>query len=228
MAWLKIAHATGIGRSAVRLINTDDHGRMNLKLLQETVAADIHKNFVPVLIAATAGTTNAGMIAPLKPCREIARQYDTWFHVDAACSGALIANDNHRDCLDGIEQADSITIDAHKWFATTMRAGMFLTRSIDRRDVRSFTNVKQKLGRLRLTDTVRRYIQFEMAAWPGSLRLTSVLSGLSISSSIWYRQPKPTTRSRGRPKAPFDGAQVAVIQGSSDRYPYLGYKRLAV
>ncbi|MYC24914.1 MAG: aminotransferase class V-fold PLP-dependent enzyme [Gammaproteobacteria bacterium] len=127
MAWLKIAHATGIGRSAVRLINTDGHGRMNSNSLQEAIAADFQQNFVPILIAATAGTTNAGMIDPLKQCSEIARQYGTWFHVDAAWGGALIANDSHRDCLNGIEQADSITIDAHKWFATTMGAGMFLT-----------------------------------------------------------------------------------------------------
>ena len=67
-----------------------------------------------------------------------------------------------------------------------------------------------------------------MAAWPGTLRLTSVLSELGISSSTWYHQPKPATRARGRPKVPLDGTQVAVIQSLSDRYPYWGNKRLAV
>ena len=67
-----------------------------------------------------------------------------------------------------------------------------------------------------------------MAAWPGSLRLTSVLAELGISSSTWYHQPKRATRSRGRPKVPLDGAQAAVIHSLSDRYPYWGYKRLAV
>lgn len=127
LAWLKIAHATGIGRNAVRLIATDGHGRMNPRALQEAIAADIGKGCVPVMIAATAGTTNAGMIDPLTPCGELARRHGVWFHVDAAWGGALVASAVHRKALDGIERADSVTIDAHKWFATTMGAGMFLT-----------------------------------------------------------------------------------------------------
>lgn len=127
LAWLKIAHASGIGRNAVRLIATDGHGRMNPRDLQEVVAADIGKGCVPVMIAATAGTTNAGMIDPLIPCGDLARRHGAWFHVDAAWGGALVASKVHRKSLDGIGRADSITIDAHKWFATTMGAGMFLT-----------------------------------------------------------------------------------------------------
>ena len=131
MAWLKIAHATGIGRSAVRLIATDGHGRMNPGDLREAIATDIARGCVPVMIAATAGTTNGGMIDPLTPCGDLARHHGMWFHVDAAWGGALIASDDHRGFLDGIGRADSITIDAHKWFATTMGAGMFLTSRPD-------------------------------------------------------------------------------------------------
>jgi glutamate/tyrosine decarboxylase-like PLP-dependent enzyme len=82
----------------------------------------------PVMIAATAGTTNAGMIDPLVPCVEIATRFDLWFHADAAWGGGLIASDRFRGRLAGIERADSVTIDAHKWFATTMGCGMFFTR----------------------------------------------------------------------------------------------------
>ena len=80
------------------------------------------------MIAATAGTTNAGMIDPLSACAELARSNDLWYHVDAAWGGALIASDRRRKVLFGIERADSVTIDAHKWFATTMGCGMFITR----------------------------------------------------------------------------------------------------
>ena len=81
------------------------------------------------MIAATAGTTNAGMIDPLAACGELARKaLACWFHVDAAWGGALIASDRLRSVLSGIEDADSVTIDAHKWFATTMGCGMFITR----------------------------------------------------------------------------------------------------
>jgi glutamate/tyrosine decarboxylase-like PLP-dependent enzyme len=80
------------------------------------------------MIAATAGTTNAGMIDPLLDSARLARSANTWYHVDAAWGGALIASERLHHVLNGIEQADSITIDAHKWFATTMGCGMFITR----------------------------------------------------------------------------------------------------
>src|SRR6267142_3790729 len=114
LAWLKIAHQAGIGRSAVRLVATDGCGRMDANALNHTLNSDCDRGCVPIMIAATAGTTNAGMIDPLVACAEIARSYRLWYHVDAAWGGALIASDKLRGTLQGIEQADSITIDAHK------------------------------------------------------------------------------------------------------------------
>jgi glutamate/tyrosine decarboxylase-like PLP-dependent enzyme len=127
LAWLKIAHEAGIGRSAVHMIATDGAGRMDLAALAEAIRLDRAAGREPFMIAATAGTTNAGMIDPLRGCAEIAREYDLWYHVDAAWGGALIAADPLRERLDGIERADSVTIDAHKWFATTMGCGIFIT-----------------------------------------------------------------------------------------------------
>jgi glutamate/tyrosine decarboxylase-like PLP-dependent enzyme len=128
LAWLKIAHQAGIGRSAVRLVATDGRGCMDPKALVEAIEADRAQGRVPVMIAATAGTTNAGMVDPLAACDEIAQAFGLWFHVDAAWGGALIASDRLRSILAGMEQADSVTIDAHKWLAATMGCGMFITR----------------------------------------------------------------------------------------------------
>ena len=127
LAWLKIAHAAGIGRSSVRLISTDGSGRMDVQALEREIRADVVAGNTPIMIAATAGTTNAGMVDPLNECAAIAERNNIWLHVDAAWGGALIACDQARTTLSGIEKADSVTIDAHKWFATTMGAGMFLT-----------------------------------------------------------------------------------------------------
>ena len=127
LAWFKIAHQAGIGRTAVRLVATDGAGRMDASVLRDAVTTDRGEGCIPVMIAATAGTTNAGMIDPLTDCAQIARAAGAWYHVDAAWGGALIASDTRRAELAGIEQADSVTIDAHKWFATTMGCGMFLT-----------------------------------------------------------------------------------------------------
>ena len=68
------------------------------------------------------------MIDPLHTCADIAAANGAWFHVDAAWGGAALSSDRLRSVLAGIERADSITIDAHKWFATTMGCGMFITR----------------------------------------------------------------------------------------------------
>lgn len=128
LAWLKIAHETGVGRAAARLVPTDGRGRLDTSALASAIRDDRARGSVPVMIVATAGTTNAGMIDPLERCAEIARAAGLWYHVDAAWGGALIASDKLRGALAGIEHADSITIDAHKWFATTMGCGMFMTR----------------------------------------------------------------------------------------------------
>lgn len=128
LAWLKIAHQAGIGRSALRLIATDGSGRLSLAALREAIIIDRAQGCVPFMVVATAGTTNAGMIDPLSGCAEIARTYGLWFHVDAAWGGGMIASKALRPRLSGIEQADSVTIDAHKWFATTMGCGIFITR----------------------------------------------------------------------------------------------------
>jgi glutamate/tyrosine decarboxylase-like PLP-dependent enzyme len=127
-SWVKIAHQAGIGRSSARLVATDGHGRLSLDALNRAIAEDLAAGCVPFLIVASAGTTNAGMLDPLNGCANIAAQYRLWYHVDAAWGGAVIASDRLRGVLAGLERADSATIDAHKWFATTMGCGMFVVR----------------------------------------------------------------------------------------------------
>jgi len=127
IAWLKIAHQAGVGREALRLVPTDGRGRLDPVALQRLVNEDRAAGAVPVMIAATAGTTGGGMIDPLAACAKIAATESLWYHVDAAWGGAALASNRLRPLLAGIERADSITIDAHKWFATTMGCAMFIT-----------------------------------------------------------------------------------------------------
>lgn len=127
LAWLKIAHQSGIGRSAVRLVETDGTGRMDAAALAAALAADAQAGCVPVMVVGTAGTTAAGMVDPLADCAALAQRAGAWFHVDAAWGGAAIASERLAPVLAGVELADSVTIDAHKWFATTMGCGMVLT-----------------------------------------------------------------------------------------------------
>ena len=131
IAWLKIAHQVGVGRSALRLVDTDGGGRMDPAALSRAIGADRAMGAVPVMVVATAGTTGGGMIDPLHACGEVAATEHLWYHVDAAWGGAALASETLRPLLDGISRADSITIDAHKWLATTMGCAMYLTRRPD-------------------------------------------------------------------------------------------------
>jgi glutamate/tyrosine decarboxylase-like PLP-dependent enzyme len=128
LAWVKIGHQAGIGRTAVRQVTTDGSGRMDAAALAAMLDEDTARGCIPVAIVATAGTTNAGMIDPIGRCADLARERGLWLHVDAAWGGAVLASEQWRHLLEGVERADSVTIDAHKWFATTMGCGMFITR----------------------------------------------------------------------------------------------------
>lgn len=128
LAWFKIAHQAGVGRQAVRLVPTDGTGRMDAAQLAIMIAGDLLNNRVPVMIAATAGTTNAGMIDPLTNCRDVADKFGLWLHVDAAWGGGAIFSEQASTALVGIDSADSITLDAHKWLAVPMGAGIFLCK----------------------------------------------------------------------------------------------------
>lgn len=131
IAWLKIAHQAGVGRNSLKLVDTDGQGRMSADALQRAIAEDRAAGAVPIMIVATAGTTGAGMIDPLIECADIAKRQSLWYHVDAAWGGAALASNRLRAALAGIERADSVTIDAHKWLATTMGCALFITRRGD-------------------------------------------------------------------------------------------------
>jgi glutamate/tyrosine decarboxylase-like PLP-dependent enzyme len=127
----KIAHMTGLGRRAIRMVATDCHLRMDLGDLARRVAADRKGGFAPFMVVGTAGTTAAGVIDPLPDLARFCRSEELWFHADAAWGGAAIISPGLRCHLAGIDAADSITCDAHKWFSVPMGAGMFFCRHSD-------------------------------------------------------------------------------------------------
>lgn len=127
----KIAHMTGLGRRALRTVATNSHLQMDLGDLQRKVAEDRKNGHVPFMVIGTAGTTAAGVIDPLTEIAHFCREQGLWFHVDAAWGGAAIISPNLKHHLAGIESADSITCDAHKWFSVPMGAGMFFCRYPD-------------------------------------------------------------------------------------------------
>ena len=101
--------------------------QMDAAELEKQIAQDKAAGFTPFCIVATAGTTNSGAIDDLVKLAEIAKRHDLWLHVDGAYGAAAIFSDQHRELVRGIELADSVTIDPHKWLAMPFAAGVVLT-----------------------------------------------------------------------------------------------------
>ena len=124
----KSAGLLGIGRKALRRIAIDESIQMDSKMLEKAISSDLREGQKPFCVVATAGTTNSGAVDNMVGLAEICKRYGLWMHVDAAYGGTAIFSDAHRHVVRGIELADSITIDPHKWMAVPLAAGVILTR----------------------------------------------------------------------------------------------------
>ena len=125
---LKAARLCGLGSDACRIIPVDDKLQMDLAALKSQLRKDRDAKLAPFLIAATAGATSSGVVDPLVDIVPIAEAERCWFHVDATWGGAAALVRELRPLLAGIERADSIAFDVHKWLSVPMGAGLLLTR----------------------------------------------------------------------------------------------------
>jgi len=124
----KAMEALGLGNRALRRIPTDAALRIDIDALKAAIAEDREAGFKPACVIGTAGTVNTGAIDDLAALAALATEQDMWFHVDG-CIGALIAiAPGNRRLVAGIEQADSIALDPHKWLHAPFEAGCALVR----------------------------------------------------------------------------------------------------
>ena len=124
----KSADILGLGRDGVRKIPTDDRFHIRLDALRHTIARDREAGLLPCCIVGVAGTTSTGAIDPLDELAAIARENGCWYHIDAAYGGPLAFSTEHKHKLRGIELADSITFDPHKWMFVPFACGATLVR----------------------------------------------------------------------------------------------------
>lgn len=122
------ADLLGLGSDSVRMIDVDGHDRVDVAAMQAAIEADLAAGHRPYCLVGTAGTVGVGAIDDLTALADLADRYDLWFHVDGAVGavGALV--DDLRDRYAGIERADSITLDPHKWLYVPIACGMLLVR----------------------------------------------------------------------------------------------------
>jgi glutamate/tyrosine decarboxylase-like PLP-dependent enzyme len=126
----RAADMLGLGSQAVRKIPTDDDWRMRLDVLRERIESDIAAGARPFAVVGTAGTTATGAIDPLNALADLCREYGLWFHVDAAYGGPAVLADDLQPLFTGIERADSIAFDPHKWLYISRAAGCLLIRDL--------------------------------------------------------------------------------------------------
>jgi aromatic-L-amino-acid decarboxylase len=127
----KAVDLLGLGRGQLRRIPVDELFRIDLVALEAAITADRQAGLKPACIIGIAGTTNTGSIDKLDRLAAVAAQYGCWFHVDAAYGGAVMLSEMYRTMLRGIDRADSITVDPHKWFYMPFSAGGILVRDGD-------------------------------------------------------------------------------------------------
>jgi len=123
----KSAGLLGIGRKALKRVAVNERLQMDPAALEAASESDLRAGRGPFCVVATVGTTSSGIIDDLPAIADVCRRYQLWLHVDGAYGGSLVFSDKHRGLIRGIELADSITIDPHKWLAVPFAAGVILT-----------------------------------------------------------------------------------------------------
>ena len=124
----RAAAVLGLGRRSVSPVPVDQTCRIELLDLRARLEADRRAGVVPVAIVATAGTVNAGTIDPIRELADLAAEYATWLHVDGAYGLFGRLDDRIAGLYDGLERADSVAVDPHKWLATPLGIGATFVR----------------------------------------------------------------------------------------------------
>lgn len=125
----KATQILGLGLNSLRKIPINNKYEINIKKLRETVEEDIKSGFKPVCIIGNVGTVNTGAVDDLHALADLAAEYDMWFHVDGAFGIWCKLSPTSKHLVDGIDRADSIAFDFHKWMYMQYEAGCVLIRS---------------------------------------------------------------------------------------------------
>lgn len=127
--WIeKAVFLFGLGTRSIRWIQTDAANKMNNEILEQTIKDDLKKGCKPVMIIGTAGDVSTGAVDDLKTVASICKKHDLWFHVDGAYGIPAAVIPELKTLFDGIEEADSIALDPHKWLYSPLEAGCTLVK----------------------------------------------------------------------------------------------------
>ena len=130
-AIIRAAKIIGVRPQCIRLIPSDDLFRLDMDALAQAVADDRAAGFNPIAVCANAGTSSTGTIDPIEAMADYCESEGIWLHIDAAYGGFAVVTEQGKELLRGIERADSIGLDAHKWFFQPYEAGCLLVKNLN-------------------------------------------------------------------------------------------------
>ncbi|HET9653994.1 MAG TPA: aminotransferase class V-fold PLP-dependent enzyme [Kineosporiaceae bacterium] len=125
---VRAVEAIGLGRRALRRIPTDEQRRMRVDALAAALVRDLADGVTPVAVVATAGTTLTGAVDPLDGIADVCARHGVWLHVDGAYGAPAAACATAGHWFTGLDRADSLTVDAHKWFGMQKSCSLILLR----------------------------------------------------------------------------------------------------
>lgn len=164
-----------------RTIATDDGFRLSVRALEAAIAEDRAAGRVPFCVVANGGTTNTGAIDPLGPLADICAREQMWLHVDGAYGAAAVITKRGRAALAGLERADSITLDPHKWLFQPYELGCLLVRDAD--VLRNAFRVDDEDHADYLEDVVR-HVQHDVNFYECGIQLTRSFKALKLWLSM--------------------------------------------
>lgn len=127
--WIeKAAVLFGMGTKAIRWIETDAANKMNMEVLAQTIENDINAGYKPIIVVGNAGDVSTGAVDDIKAIAAVCKKYDLWFHIDGAYGIPAAVIPDLKNLFAGIEDADSIALDPHKWLYSPLEAGCTLVK----------------------------------------------------------------------------------------------------
>ena len=175
----KALKISGINPKNIRKIPSDSNYKMKIDELENAIKEDIKNGLNPFVVIASAGTTNTGSIDPIPEISKICSKYNLWMHVDGAYGASILVSEKYNHLLNGIENADSVSWDAHKWLFQTYSCAMVIVK--DKNNLsQSFSENPEYLRDLDVNDGEINYgnIGIELTRPTRSLKLWFTLQTL--------------------------------------------------
>src|SRR5260370_1351653 len=128
MSVAKAVDILGFGREQMRIIECDNRMRMNVEILRERIQIDLTEGLRPFCVVGSAGTVNTGAVDPLNDIADVAAEFNLWFHVDGAYGAPGSLDPRKKALFAGLDRADSVSLDPHKWLYVPVDAGCLLLK----------------------------------------------------------------------------------------------------